>query len=1101
MTISIPEPLIEKIKKGRASLFLGAGASEGSGFPGSKQLTKYLISKAGEPIKKELVEKSLSEVVDILNETPGYGNGWVREKIISLFMESQKSVNSSSKPHNAMTKVKWRTIYTTNFDCLIEQAYMNNSQSVQQFLPVYHPDLKLKSHESERVRIIKLHGSIDEAARNSHHSLICTFNEMQEASRRNALFYEILRDDAVTGPLIFVGFSFRYPGTSLYGTSTELELLQQILVQMGPSAEWHYCIIPKKESNGDYDRLVDKLKSKKILVINATFEEFIDSVIDKLKEDNQSPKRIESITVPVKDKTITIRRGELLKDKRHFTILNNEMFKGEPPSVRDSINGLDNWLSFYNNHLLERDCKIDFINKIENNLKSKDPTITIISAPLGWGKSFLLKDIGVEFFKKGIPVIWLNPFSNIEIPQVDSSEPIILGRWDNERLISLIMSINNQSENKVGPILIADECSERSEDVFYLYNALRQKNLKCSLIFSTDEPYDSLREEYPLPTKAELYNPPQSSSQKEILNLIDFCFENEIISKNELPKRDYILSRIRQDEADTLLIFALQVIYDKEHRPFSEIVRNYLSELENENQRNLVFATSTLNRFGSLFGPRLYTLTKIFYEIPMDTLIDNYNECLNKRILIESEEEDEPCVFTRHPLIADKYLEIGKNKKLQNQWFIRIIGNMGPNLRDIEIIRKLSRKINSGHGVNLDSEMIKTFFETALKTTNYDWVICQQYSKFLLNQEDPPKALEIINIAIKNNPKHLPLYHSRGNIRKKWGERLHFKDKEKSIEQFRLAAEDFSNYRLQAQPNEYGFVTELDMLIFRINHETDPQKIIDYKVEGRLLYEQGLTMITSIDLNYLMNNKYKSIFSPTEEILNEFCAKIESALADGTPSVFSISFYAKRNYNLDHNNYNQIIKKVEDYQKKMGQSVLLLVTEAELHSKESNFIDASRCLDSAKRILDTAEKKELKRQLFYWELIVSFILKDYKRTQKAQEILYELSYIVKQNLPRGNIWKSDSRDIDISKRTLRKHGVIFKGIVEYKKVGRSFMSLSLNNDSGESFYLKFNPKYFGRGDFRVGDEIDFVISILPHRLRADNPNNNHFLNTPDNIYV
>ena len=51
------------------------------------------------------------------------------------------------------------------------------------------------------------------------------------------------------------------------------------------------------------------------------------------------------------------------------------------------------------------------------------------------------------------------------------------------------------------------------------------------------------------------------------------------------------------------------------------------------------------------------------------------------------------------------------------------------------------------------------------------------------------------------------------------------------------------------------------------------------------------------------------------------------------------------------------------------------------------------------------------------------------------------------------------------------------------------------------FYINFNPKYFQRSDFKAGDLIEFIVTFLPNRLRADDPGGNHFINTKDDIYV
>lgn len=234
MGLQIPSELIEAISKGSVSLFLGAGASLEAAFPDTNKLAEYLAKKAGKRHSPLLSGQTLDTVADYLYVEPGYGKQWVREKIINCFEKKHKVVNRPpSQAHELMTKIRWRTIFTTNYDRLIEISYDSNGGCVQRHLPIYTPDAQIRRHESEVVRIIKLNGSVDEAARNSSHELVLTFADQQQARSRNEEFYNLLRNEVANGPILFVGFSFTHPGAYARGTSPEFSLLQELLQEMG----------------------------------------------------------------------------------------------------------------------------------------------------------------------------------------------------------------------------------------------------------------------------------------------------------------------------------------------------------------------------------------------------------------------------------------------------------------------------------------------------------------------------------------------------------------------------------------------------------------------------------------------------------------------------------------------------------------------------------------------------------------------------------------------------------------------------------------------------------------------------------------------------
>jgi len=926
----------------------------------------------------------------------------------------------------------------------------------------------------------------------SNHKLVLTFKDMNDYKERNNIFYELLRDEATIGPIIFIGYRFKHPGALEYLTSPEYDLLIKMIEQMGSSVRWHYCVFPYDEKNKEDLRLIDSLKRKNILVINSTFGDFMQEIIKRIGK-IKSPFSGE-VNIPVGEGSISIPKKDLLKDNQHFEILNEELFKVPAPSPRDSLNGKYNWSSFKEGHFITRNCRQEFLKAILNVVRDPLKYTLILKSSVGWGKTTLLKDISMELYKKRLPIIWLNPFGTIHI---QSDKEFVLGRWDTERLIALIRKVEEVSGGKISPIIIADECDERIDEISTLLNKIEIENLKPTFILSTDPlTYDALKEDYMNLLQGLTFSPEQynQSDTSELQKLIDFCINTKIIPIDS--DKEAILSSIQEDEAEERLIFALQVIYDREHRPFGKIVKNSFESLENEIQRKLVLYVSSINQFGSIFIPRLYTLLKTMKTEATSEIVENYQKCLNKQILIDRFDQEESCVSTQHPLIAEKFLTLIDPSNLDNL-LISLIQSMSNTIRDLELIRKLCKKINYYPEKKiLSSELIYKIFKTAMNVTDNDWVVCQQYSKFLLKQEKPDKALDIINLAIKNNVRNLSLYHTRGNILK-----IFASDKDKAQELFDSASEDFAKCRVGGEPSEYPYVTNLDMLIFKLKHETDEQKRIDYQIEGKEIYEEALKTLPDTKLQYLTTQKYIESFQPNEKILNDFCKKIQASLKDGRPSAFSVAFYATRIYLNDPNNYQQAITILEEYQTRIKKSVLILVTEAELHSKESKFSESARCIDSAKRILASAEKEDIVKKVHYLDLILSFLLGEYKSAMKAQENLQKFIRFTKRSYPQGYIWKKTSKQKDPKNKKLSVDGKIWRGRIEDRKVKDYFGTISLTNDAGEVFYINFNPKYFQRSDFKAGDLIEFIVTFLPNRLRADDPGGNHFINTKDDIYV
>ena len=231
------------------------------------EMAEYLASKSGNSHSSILRGQALDTVADYLYAESGYGKQWVRQKIIECFEKKHGTVKRPpGQAHGIMTMIKWRTIFTTNYDRLIEIAHESSRDCVQRVLPIYTPDAQMRRHEVEVARLIKLNGSVDKAARNSSHELVLTFADQQEARSRNSEFYDLLREEAINGPIIFVGFSFTYPGARNVGTSPEFSLLQEILREMGPAARWHYFVTPFDPSSADSNFILRKLHAIQIKV-------------------------------------------------------------------------------------------------------------------------------------------------------------------------------------------------------------------------------------------------------------------------------------------------------------------------------------------------------------------------------------------------------------------------------------------------------------------------------------------------------------------------------------------------------------------------------------------------------------------------------------------------------------------------------------------------------------------------------------------------------------------------------------------------------------------------------------------------------------------
>jgi len=124
--------------KGNSFLFLGAGFSYeatncfGERFPTADKLANKLQEQLG--FEEELPQlKQVSE---------NYIDELGKEKLFKIISETFR-VKSTSADYSVLTKVKWRRVYTTNYDDLVEQTFRDKKINIHSLLISDEPSLML----------------------------------------------------------------------------------------------------------------------------------------------------------------------------------------------------------------------------------------------------------------------------------------------------------------------------------------------------------------------------------------------------------------------------------------------------------------------------------------------------------------------------------------------------------------------------------------------------------------------------------------------------------------------------------------------------------------------------------------------------------------------------------------------------------------------------------------------------------------------------------------------------------------------------------------------------------------------------------------------
>ena len=190
--------LVERIQPTRTVLLFGAGSSLPSNAPSSEALTTLLSTRFGLPG----TGFSLSEIAALAENKVGR-----REVILTLRERFQ-----SLKPTGGLLNLplyNWKSIFTTNFDDLIEQCYSRRELPVT----VYSSNFDFTIPDNPTApKLFKLHGTIEKDEVDGHrYRLILTSGDYDLTSSYREQLYDRLKGDLAGALLIIIGHSLADP--------------------------------------------------------------------------------------------------------------------------------------------------------------------------------------------------------------------------------------------------------------------------------------------------------------------------------------------------------------------------------------------------------------------------------------------------------------------------------------------------------------------------------------------------------------------------------------------------------------------------------------------------------------------------------------------------------------------------------------------------------------------------------------------------------------------------------------------------------------------------------------------------------------------------
>jgi hypothetical protein len=209
------------------AFFLGAGMSRPSGFVNWKELMRVIAEELNLDINRETDLIALAQYHKNKRKT--------RHRINQLLVTEFTKEAEISENHRLLAALPVSTVWTTNYDQLIEQAFKEAHKRVD----VKRQDTDL-AHSRPRTDVIlyKMHGDVD-----APNEAVLTKDDFAAFETKRGLFSVQLRGHLVSKSFLFLGYSFSDPNMD--------HILARVRALLGENKREHYCIMRRVMKEGD----------------------------------------------------------------------------------------------------------------------------------------------------------------------------------------------------------------------------------------------------------------------------------------------------------------------------------------------------------------------------------------------------------------------------------------------------------------------------------------------------------------------------------------------------------------------------------------------------------------------------------------------------------------------------------------------------------------------------------------------------------------------------------------------------------------------------------------------------------------------------------
>jgi hypothetical protein len=405
------DELAAKMKTSPISLFYGAGVSFACGGPLGDELAALIQRNFSVQTKKDFFSL-MQEVIGWNDDNRAEAEALIRKRLAAI---------SPKEDQKYLFSIPWKAILTTNYDQLpdIIGSTLDGSRQV---IPIADPEREVNQLRDDHLYCFKLLGDSQYSFSQGGWMVLSTSDLFSESERRTT-FFRKFRTLAISGHIIYLGYSFE---------DDLVFLLLNHMKKVLQTFPWKgFAIIPDEPDS----ETKKKLESVGITWVKGTLEDFVKSA-KKVFGDTPKSAPVDVGCLTLHGQTVDIDRSVFSNIKGKFSLLHEDLMKSSSEKIEDFLQGTcKTFFPYVWNWDFRRESKVIWEKPnakaiIPNDLALLSNRTSVVDLDqnffcalvgiAGSGKSIFVNRIAFEWHQTGNPVIFVDPTnSSIDTPALD----------------------------------------------------------------------------------------------------------------------------------------------------------------------------------------------------------------------------------------------------------------------------------------------------------------------------------------------------------------------------------------------------------------------------------------------------------------------------------------------------------------------------------------------------------------------------------------------------------------------------------------------------------------------------------------------------------